>query len=74
MYSLFSVLTCLIFSFRQRWPMNFTQRNQNVMFRNGHEVSSRVGDMSRTFKHLFAVINIQHTFLIHVSEQGKFSW
>ena len=25
--SLFSVLTCLIFSFRQRWPMNFTWRN-----------------------------------------------
>ena len=27
MYSLFSVLTCLIFSFRQRWPMNFTRRH-----------------------------------------------
>ena len=25
---------------------------------NGHEVSSRVGDMSRTFKHLFVVINM----------------
>ena len=34
------------------------------MFRNGHEVYSRVGDMSRSFKH-FAVINmptqISHT-------------
>ena len=52
--------------------MNFTQRNYNVcvvcgalIFRNGHEVYSRVGDMSRTFNHLFAVINmptqISHT-------------
>ena len=29
-----------------------------LIFRNGHEVSSRVGDMSRTFNHLFDVINI----------------
>ena len=38
-----------------------------LIFRNGHEVSSRVGDMSRTFNHLFVVINmptqISHTFL-----------
>ena len=38
-----------------------------LIFRNGHEVSSRVGDMSRPFKHLFVVINmptqISHTFL-----------
>ena len=43
-----------------------------LIFRNGHEVSSRVGDMSRTFNHLFVVINmptqISH---IHVYEQGK---
>ena len=65
MYSLFSMLTCLIFSFRQRWPMNFTWRHYDVcvvcgalIFRNGHEVSSRVGDMSRTFNHLFVVINM----------------
>ena len=36
-------------------------------FRNGHEVSSRVGDMSRNFNHLFVVINmptqISHTCL-----------
>ena len=36
-----------------------------LIFRNGHEVSSRVGDMSRIFKHLFVVINmsiqISHT-------------
>ena len=36
-----------------------------LIFRNGHEVYSRVGDMSRTFKHLFVVINmpiqISHT-------------
>ena len=29
-----------------------------LIFRNGHEVYSRVGDMSRTFKHLFVVINM----------------
>ena len=29
-----------------------------LIFRNGHEVSSRVGDMSRTFNHLFVVINM----------------
>ena len=38
-----------------------------LIFKNGHEVSSRVGDMSRTFKHLFDVINmpthISHTCL-----------
>ena len=34
-------------------------------FKNGHEVSSRVGDMSRPFNHLF---------LMHVYEQGNFSW
>ena len=38
-----------------------------LIFKNGHEVSSRVGDMSRTFNHLFDVINmptqISHTFL-----------
>ena len=38
-----------------------------LIFRNGHEVSSRVGDMSRTFNHLFVVINmptqISHTCL-----------
>ena len=42
-----------------------------LIFRNGHEVSSRVGDMSRTFNHLFVVINmptqISHTCL----RQGK---
>ena len=36
-----------------------------LIFRNGHEVYSRVGDMTRTFKHLFIVINmptqISHT-------------
>ena len=36
-----------------------------LIFRNGHEVYSRVGDMSRTFNHLFVVINmptqISHT-------------
>ena len=65
MYSLFSVLTCLIFSFRQRWPMNFTWRHEDVcvvcgvlIFRNGHEVSSRVGDMSITVNHLLGVINL----------------
>ena len=73
MYSLFSALTCLIFSFGQRWPMNFTRWNLclccvvcgALIFRNSHEVYSRVGDMSRTFKHLFVVINmptqISHT-------------
>ena len=45
-----------------------------LIFRNGHEVSSRVGDMSRTFNHLFVVINMPTKFLIHVCEQGKFSW
>ena len=38
-----------------------------LIFRNGHEVPSRVGDMSRTFNHLFVVINmptqISHTCL-----------
>ena len=29
-----------------------------LIFRSGHEVSLRVGDMSRTFKHLFVVINM----------------
>ena len=44
-----------------------------LIFRNGHEVSSRVGDMPRTFNHLFVVINTcQHKFLIHVYEQGNF--
>ena len=28
------------------------------IFRNGHEVPSRVGNMSRTFNHLFVVINM----------------
>ena len=28
------------------------------IFKNGHEVCSRVGDMSRTFNHLFDVINM----------------
>ena len=54
--------------------MNFTRRNKNVcvvcvalIFRSGHEVSSRAVDMSRTFNHLFVVINmptqISHTCL-----------
>ena len=38
-----------------------------LIFRNGHEVSSRVGDMSRTFNYLFVVLNmptqISHTCL-----------
>ena len=38
-----------------------------LILENGHEVSSRVGDMSRTFNHLFDVINmptrISHTCL-----------
>ena len=38
-----------------------------LIFKNGHEVSSRVGEMSRTFNHLFNVINmstqISHTCL-----------
>ena len=38
-----------------------------LICRNGHEVSSRIGDMSRTFNHLFVVINmptqISHTCL-----------
>ena len=29
-----------------------------LICRNGHEVSSRVGDMSRTFNHIFVVINM----------------
>ena len=63
MYSLFSVLTSLIFSFRQRWPMNLCCVVCGALiFRNGHEVSSRVGDI---FNHLFVVINmptqISHT-------------
>ena len=64
LYSLFSVLTCLIFSFRQRWPVNFTRSRSLccvcgvLICKNGHEVSSRVGDMSRTFNHLFDVINM----------------
>ena len=29
-----------------------------LKFRNGHEVFSRVGDMARTFNHLFVVINM----------------
>ena len=29
-----------------------------LIFKNRHEVSSRVGDMSRTFNHLFDVINM----------------
>ena len=29
-----------------------------LIFKNGHEVSSHVGDMSRTFNHLFDVINM----------------
>ena len=29
-----------------------------LIFKNGHEVSSRVWDMSRTFNYLFDVINI----------------
>ena len=45
------------------------------IFKNGHEVSSRVWGMSRTFNHLFDVINmptqISHTCLY---EQGKISW
>ena len=51
-----------------------------LIFRNGHEVYSRVGDMSRTFKHLFVVINmpiqISHTcfragkFFLAKEEQG----
>ena len=38
-----------------------------LIVKNGHEVCSRVGDMSRTFNHLFDVINmprqISHTCL-----------
>ena len=38
-----------------------------LIFRNGHEVYSRVGDMSRSFNYLFVVINmptqISHTCL-----------
>ena len=30
-----------------------------LILKNGHEVSSRVGDMSRTFNHLFDVVNMQ---------------
>ena len=37
-----------------------------LIFKNGREVSSRVADMSRTFNHLFDVINrptqLSHTF------------
>ena len=29
-----------------------------LILRNGHEVYSRVGEMLRTFKHLFVVINM----------------
>ena len=29
-----------------------------LIFKNGHEVSSRVGEKSRTFNHLFDVINM----------------
>ena len=45
-----------------------------LIFKNGHEVSSRVGGRSRTFYHLFDAINMQHKFVIHVYEQGKISW
>ena len=45
-----------------------------LIFKNGYQVSSRVGDMSRNFDHLFDVINMQHKFVIHVYEQGKISW
>ena len=42
--------------------------------KNGHEVFSRVGDMPRTFNHLFDVINmptqISHTCL----RAGENSW
>ena len=38
------------------------------ILKNGHEVSSRVVDMSRTFNHI-----CQNKFLIHVYEQGKIS-
>ena len=33
------------------------------ILKNGHEVSSRVGDMSRTFNHLFNLININFTYM-----------
>ena len=40
-----------------------------LIFLNGHEVSSRVGDMSRTFNHLFEVINMPTRL-----RAGKISW
>ena len=46
-----------------------------LIFKNGHEVYSHVGDMSRTFNHLFDVINMPtQKFLIYVHEQRKISW
>ena len=43
-----------------------------LIFLNCHEVSSRVGDMSRTFNHLFNVINlptqISHKCLIRAGK------
>ena len=41
-----------------------------LIFKNGHYVSPRVGDMSRTFNHLFDAINMP----IHFYEQGNISW
>ena len=42
-----------------------------LIFRNGHEVSSRVGDMSRTFNHLFVVINMLTQFSYTCLRAGK---
>ena len=54
-----------------------------LIFRNGHDVYSRVGDMSRTFKHLFVVINMptqishtcfqaRHIFLVNRGARDNF--
>ena len=39
------------------------------IFINGHEVYSRVGDMSGTLNHLFDVINMQHKFVMFRSRE-----
>ena len=42
-----------------------------LIFKNGHEVSSRVGDMSRTFNHLFDVINMPTQIAYTCFRAGK---
>ena len=51
MYSLFSVLTCHAEALRGLCCVCGV-----LILKNGHEISSRVGDMSRTVNHLFDAI------------------